>query len=348
MKTIITILAVVAVGQVALAVWAFSGKTSLKDQAATSSLLAFEQSLVDHLVITDGGEPVKLSKKKGQWLTEGDFPIEAGKVDTMLSKLGGLKFGLPVAISESALSRFKVAEKDFERHIQLKKSDDTLAEIYVGSGAGARKSHVRNGSQNAVYTAAIGSYDIPTSLDDWQDKGLLILKPDDVKKLELSGMTLEKVKASGSDDDKAMKWKAAALESGKTLDQQALKDAISPLINMRISKVLGKDSKPEYGLEKAELSLKLFYEAGERFYQFGKIKDTEDYALKVSDRPEFFQISDFTAKNIIEKMAKEKWLKELEVEAETKPKTEDKETPAAEGKDVQVEEKQKTAPEASS
>ena len=341
MKTIITILAVVAVAQVALAVWAFSGKTPLNDQAASSSLLAFEKSEVDQLVITDGDEPVELARKNGKWLTAGDFPIEDGKVDAMLSKLADLKFGLPVATSDSALSRFKVSEKDFERHIQLKKSDDMLAEIYVGSGAGARKSHVRNGSQNAVYTAAIGSYDIPASLDDWQDKGLLILNTDDVKKLEISGITLEKVKASDSDDDKAMKWKAAALESGKTLDQQALKDAISPLVNMRISKVLGKDSKPEYGLEKAELSLKLFYEAGERFYQFGKIKDTEDYALKVSDRPEFFQISDFTAKNIIEKMAKVKWLKEPEVKAETEPKAEEKRVQVEEEKEAPVVENSK-------
>ena len=318
MKTIITILAAVAVVQVALAVWAFSGKTSLNDQAAASSLLAFDKAEVDQLVITDGDEPVELAKKNGKWLTAGDFPIEEGKVDAMLSKLGDLKFGLPVATSESALGRFKVAEKDFERHIQLKKSGDMLAEIYVGSGAGARKSHVRNGSQNAVYTAAIGSYDIPASLDDWQDKGLLILNTDDVKKLEISGMTLEKVKASDSDDDKAMAWKASDLEAGKTLDQQALKDAISPLVNMRISKVLGKESKPEYELEQAKLNLKLVHEAGERSYQLGKIKDTEDYVLKVSDRTEYFQISDFTAKNVIEKMDKEKWLKELEIDSETK------------------------------
>lgn len=326
MKPIITILAVVAVAQVALAVWAFSGKTSLNDPAASSSLLAFEKAQVDQLVITDGNEPVELSKKDGKWLTVGDFPIEAGKVDAMLSKLSDLKFGLPVATSESALSRFKVADKDFERHIQLRKSGDTLAEIYIGSGAGARKSHVRNGAQNAVYTAAIGSYDIPSSLDDWQDKGLLLLNSDDVKKLEIAGMTLQKLKSSDSEDDKSMVWKSATLDAGKTLDQQALKDAISPLVNMRISKVLGKDSKPEYGFEEAELNLKLIHEKGERSYRFGKIKDTEDYVLKVSDRPEYFQVSDFTAKNIIEKMDKAKWLKDLEPKPETK--TEGKEAQA--------------------
>ena len=326
MKTIITILAVVAVAQVALAVWVFSGKTSLNDQAADSSLLAFEKTQVDQLVITDGDEPVELSKKDGKWLTAGDFPIEEGKVDTMLTKLSDLKFGLPVATSETALSRFKVAEKDFERHIQLKKSGDTVAEIYVGSGAGARKSHVRNGSQNAVYTAAIGSYDIPASLDDWQDKGLLLLNTDDVKKLELAGMTLEKVKADDSDDDKAMEWKATNLDAGKTLDQQALNDAVSPLVSMRFNKVLGKDSKPDYGLEKAELELKLTHDKGERAYRFGKIKNTEDYALKVSDRPEYFQVSSFTAKNIIEKLDKAKWLKDVEPEPKKdETKTEGKE-----------------------
>ena len=323
MKTTITILAVVAVAQVALAVWAFSGKTSLNDQAAASRLLPFEQSQVDHLVISAGGEPVTLSKKDGKWLTASGFPTEEGKVDTMLSKLVDLKFGLPVATSESALSRFKVAEKDFERHIQLKKADDTLAEIYIGSGAGARKSHVRNGSQDAVYTAAIGSYDIPASLDNWQDKGLLLLNSDKVKTLELAGMTLEKANATETEGDKPVQWKATTLDAGKTLDHQALSDAISPLVNMRIGKVLGKDSKPEYGLETAELDVKLVHETGERSYQFGKIKDTEHYALKVSDRPEYFQISGSTAKNIIEKMDKGKWLKDLE----PKPETEEKSAP---------------------
>ena len=321
MKTIISILAVVAVAQVALAVWSFSGKTSLNDQAASSRLLSFEQEQVDQLVISDSNGSVELVKKDGQWLTEGDFPTEDGKADGLLNKLGDLKFGLPVATSDSALTRFKVSEKDFERRIQIKKSGDTLAEIYVGSGAGARKSHVRNGSQNAVYTAAIGSYDIAATAEDWQDKGLLQLSSDEVKKLEIGGMTLEKAKTDDSDNATALRWKADALAAGKVLDQQALKEAISPLVNIRINKVLGKESKPEYGLDSAELALKLFYEGGERAYQLAKIKETEDYVLKVSDRPEYFQIGNFAATNIIEKLDQAKWLKDVDTKPEVKTTT---------------------------
>jgi len=311
MKIMISILAIVAVVQVGLAVWAFSGKTSLNDQAASSSLLTFDKAQVDRLVISDSEGSIELSKKEGKWLSSDDFPIEAGKVDTMLDKLSDLKFGLPIATSDDALGRFKVAEKDFERHLQLKKSDDTLAQIYVGSGAGARKSHVRNSDQDAVYTAAIGSYDIPASLDDWQDKGILLINSDTVKKIEVNGLTLDMVESSDV-DDKTKVWTVTDLEAGKVLDQQAVRDALSPLVNMRWNQILGKSAKPEYGLEKAKLALKLSHEKGERSYLFGKLKDSEDYVLKVTDRPEYFQISSFTAKNIVEKMDKTKWLKDVE------------------------------------
>lgn len=327
MKTMISILAVVAVVQVGLAVWAFSGKTQLSGQAASSALLNFDKAQVDQVIIRGDDKTIELSKQDGLWQTAEAFPLDAGKMDSLLDKLASLKYGLPVATSAESLKRFKVADDEFERRVLLKKSGDTVAELFLGTGSGVRKSHLRNADQQAVYVAEIGSYDLPLTDGEWQDKTILQLNPETVTGIRLGDLALslreEKpetpaaaAQEAATTASKPKLWQANSLEEGQQLNQAAINNALSSFGSLRFSKVLGKVAKPEYQLDTPELRVSLMHKGGERTYAVSQIKDSENYALKVSDREEYFELAEFSGKSLIEKVSSRAWIEEPNAKSE--------------------------------
>jgi len=316
MNKTIRVLAVLAVAQLILMTVIWSGESDLINQGENNILLAFNKAEIDHVLIKDGENEVNLTNNAGKWQTGDDFPADQNKVDKLLSTLETLKVGLPVTTSRGALQRFKVDVDDYERYVQLQKDGNTVAELYLGAGAGARQSHVRNGEQDTIYTVAIGSYDAPSKKEDWQDKSILELDNKNVKGIELAGLKLQ-LNNTTDNKDVAIQWEAKSLAEDKLVNQNAINESLPKLLALSIDNVLGKEIKPEYGLETPLLEIKLVFTGGERQYQFGKLKDEDSYVLKVSDRDEYFKIASFIGKPVIEEISSEKWLTE-------KPQTEKK------------------------
>ncbi len=318
MKTGIILLAALAAVQVVLAVVTHSGDTEVASESVNGVLLEFDKTQVNQLSIQGVDATVELSKVEGKWQTADGFPANQSKVTGLLDKLGDLKHGLPVGVSENALDRFKVAIDDYESRVQLKQGDDVLADLYLGSGAGARQSHVRRQADSVVYTTSIGVYDAPTAIGEWQDKTVLQLDEKTVKSAELAELKLERISKS---KDSAPVWQAAKLPEGKLLNQAGVNEGLQPLWNLRFDEVLGKEAKPDYGLDEPALTLKLTHEGGEREYQFGKMTEGDDYVLKVSDRDEYFRMAGYSVKPVVEKNGVGAWLLDevLEEEVEAEP-----------------------------
>ncbi|MEZ5535595.1 MAG: DUF4340 domain-containing protein [Thiolinea sp.] len=332
MKVAIMLLAALAAVQVVLAVITHSGGTQVAGESVHGMLLEFDKAAVDQLVVQSAGSNIELKKSGDRWQTADGFPANAAKVTGLLDKLAELKYGLPVGVSEDALSRFKVADDDFERHLLLKQGDKVLADLYLGSGAGARQSHVRRAAEQTVYTTALGSYDLAEDAGEWQDKTVLQLDEKSVKTVELGELKLEKI---SKDKETAPVWQAAKLADGKLLNQANINEALQPLWNLRFAEVLGKEAQDSYGLAKPALTLKLTYEQGEREYRFGKMDEGDDYVLKVSDREEYFRVAGYSVKPLVEKNTVENWL--LDEAADAQAGTE-AETDSAVTEDVPVEE----------
>jgi len=303
MKKMIYILAALAVLQTVLIVTNWTGNSGLQSHSPGGRLLSFEKKAVDMLLITDGEEEVRLTRKENKWLLKDGFPADGHKVDALLEKLTGLQYGLPVADSSQALGRFKVAEDSFERHLQLQNGGKLLSELYLGTGAGARQSHVRNGEQKKVYSVAFGSYDLPVTPDSWQDKELLQFKKGSVTAMEIGEVKL-RCEAEESKEDICKIWQGEALPPGRTINQKAVYEGVAKLAALRFSQVLGRAEQPEYNLSQSTLTLKLFFADGDRTYSFGKIKDSEEISLKVSDRDEYFKLASHLAKPILEQFEK--------------------------------------------
>jgi hypothetical protein len=321
MNKLIRILAGLAIVQLVFVVFTNMGGHSLAGQAPNQPLLSFDKKQVDTLIIKgEKNAELKLSKKEGKWQTEEGFPANQEKVESLIGKMYEMKHGLPVANSDTAIKRFKVANDQFERYISLQKGDQKLAALYVGSGAGARQTHVRSDEDVTVYTGLLGIYDAPDSIGDWQDKNVLQFNKVDVSSIKLDDRVFQRVETKDK-ESKATQWQSANIPKGKRLDQKAINDGLSSLANLTFNKVLGKESKSEYGMDKPVLKLHLMFKEGEREYLLGQLEDKDDYVLKVSDRPEYFQLGSSVTKSIVD--STKSWLTN-EVKEEPKATENDK------------------------
>jgi len=311
MQRIIRILAIVAVVQIALVAVAYMGGNELQASQSNVTLLSFQPDSVDTVTIYGPDkQAVKLHKHHG-WKTDSGFPADTGKIDQILQRLSSLKHGLAVATSPSAWARFKLAKDDFERHIVLSKGDKVVAELYLGNGAGARQSYARNSHDQAAYSVALGSYDLPLDESQWQDKTLLQITGDQVSGLDIADVAIVKTSSgqnSAGNKDSATKqhkqvWHAVSTPAGKQLDQHAVQQALHLLATLRFEKVLGKQPPDGFDLAHPILTVAVHRQKKLRQYRFAKANSGDKYLLKVSDRPEYFAVSSYTFKEWQKQMA---------------------------------------------
>jgi hypothetical protein len=307
MKYSIRILAVLAVLQTLLIAVLLKGGTELESHVQGKALLTFNTTEVDTIVLKQQEINLQLVKRNNQWQLADGFPADQQKVDELLTKLSSLQYSLPVATSSQALKRFKVAADDYACYLQLKNGTKSLAELYIGTGAGARQSHVRTADQQSVFTAAIGSYEVPANPDNWQDKTILQIQGDLITSLEFNGVQINRKLPEDNKTDQAP-WHAQTdgLPEGISLNQQAADDCAAALASLTIDKVAGKDELPEYGMTVPVLTVELSYTGGERKYTFGHMAKGDDLIVKVSDRDEFFQLPSFAGEQLLDHFDKEK------------------------------------------
>jgi len=304
----IQLLTILAVIQIVLIAVIWLQNDPLQGRSQQTTLLTFNSDEINRIVINDQESSVQLNKADANWQTSDNFPADQAQINALLGKLSTLKSGLPVATTSSALNRFKVSEDNFERLIQLQKDDELIAQLYLGGGAGARRTHARNAEQTSVYSIAMAGYDAPAKLDNWYDKTVLQFSKDEVSAVKLGETELIK-----EEDKEQSTWKLSAAKDNQELNQNSLNEGISELSGLRFNKLLGTEKKPEYNLKSPELTLDLsFKDNSKRRYHLSKKQDSEDYILKASNREEYFQVAAYTANALLEKLTTNLWIEKKE------------------------------------
>jgi len=313
MKKMIHILAIMATAQLLLILFAYMGGGTLHTASASAALIDFNNADVNRLMVADAkGAKIILQKQQQGWQTENGFPADATRIETLLTRLKGLKHGLAVATSASALPRFRVGEKSFERHVTLSKGDHMIAELYLGKGAGARQSYARSGNDHAVYRVTLGSYDLPLTEDAWQDKSLLQISSEAVVSITVQGVKLTKVATDGkASKEKSIQWISEQVPAGKQLDQKAVQQVLNLIASLRFNKAF-KSLPAGFDIAApAALELDVSSQNKHRHYRFIKSDKAETRLLKVSDRKEYFEISSYTFKAWYKQMKPEAWFVDL-------------------------------------
>jgi hypothetical protein len=319
MQRAIRILAIVLIVQVGAALalaWRGAARSAAQPDAP---LVTADLKEIDRLSIDGpaaGDKPpaarVELVKRDGQWLLPGyfDAPADAAKVDDLLKRLAGSKRGLPVATTAAALSRFRVADRDYERRIVAARGDTPLVTVYLGTATGARKSHARSAQDQAVYAVELAAYEVRTAAADWLDQSLL--KRDAASLAEIAVATAGKPALTLRRSERkegertSLSWEAVG---GGRVDEARATALADAIVNLKVDAVLGAEPKPEWRQDQPELRLTLKDAQGKTVvWNISKAKSGESHVLKASDRPWYLEVKSWNARPLLEAAAPDRLL----------------------------------------
>lgn len=178
--------------------------------AEPAPFLSFDAEAVDSLTIGNEEGTVTLTKIDDSWQLPDGIPADESKIDEVVEKLAKARGGWPVATQASSAERFEVTEDSHQRHLTLAAGDETVAELYLGTSPGYRKTHARLVDEDDVYAINFSNYEAAVNAEDWLDKTLMRASAP-ISSLELlDAFTLSK-------DDEGI-WSSAdgtALDQGK-------------------------------------------------------------------------------------------------------------------------------------
>ncbi len=287
-------------------------------QPVAAPLVEVTQNQINRIVLEGPDQTKVVLVKEGEaWLLPEleKFPADSNRVNTLLGKVLGSKPNTPIAVTSGAKTRFKVSDEAFERRITLAQDDTTLATLYLGSSPGPRRSYVRTGGEDAIFALELAAYEMPVQLADWEDKRILQFPKTDIKALEVAGLRLEQSTqptpppGEKQTDDQPqpavspLVWEPMELKANRRVEikPDAVDKLARLLTDLTFDKVLGRDLNQEYGLEKPLLTITLSRKSGDTMtYLLGKSPKKDDFALKVSNRPEYFRLASYQATPLLE------------------------------------------------
>ena len=163
--------------------------------ALPEQLITFDSEAVNEILIEEADANVTLTLDENHWKLNDDNATMASveKVNELLASLNAVQAGLPVASKVSSHAQLAVADDDFQRRIQLKSNSQVVADLYLGTSPGFRKSHARQVGEDAVYAVKLSALDVPASQDDWLDRNVLAFSDVSAIAAEDINIELEKV-----------------------------------------------------------------------------------------------------------------------------------------------------------
>lgn len=194
MRRAVPILTLLLVAQLALVAVLYSGGSG--SQAAPAQPLAeFDPKAVDAVEITMGdGTSLRIERGDQGWRlpsAEG-FPAKSSRVEQLVNRMNGLGGGLPVARTEGARDRFRLAADDFERHITLMADGKKVADVYFGESAGTGRVYARARGRNIIYEAEFPMWQTKAKESGWYDPSTFAVNTANVQQLELADFTLRR------------------------------------------------------------------------------------------------------------------------------------------------------------
>ena len=311
------LLSILLVLQVLVAYFVISGGDELQGHAGIQKLLEFNREQVDGIRIEDNdGNLAELKRESDAWVTAEDFPVNVDRVDRLLERLNGLEHSLAVASSPSSAKRFEVSGDRFQRYLKLLKDGKPVAEFYLGTGAGARRNHVRLADQDKIYAVTIGSYDLPAEIADWQDKDLLQIEVSDIQSIDLEGLTIRRTERSENEDESqdtesdigSTEWFADGLAEDETFKSDEFEAQLRNLATLRFDRAfIG-------SFEEQVIKAKIVVSYGDqgRTYEFAESKEGDNFWLKVTGFEELFEVSQYNGNRIIDNLTGEKLVEKPE------------------------------------
>jgi hypothetical protein len=142
--------------------------------AVPAPFLDFDAASIDAISIANEEGAVSLVRAGDEWQLAEGLPADAEKVDKVLDKLADAAGGWPVGSRGATAERFEVTEDSHQRRVTLKAGEEVVADIYLGTSPGYRKTHARHvDGDDDIYAITFANYEAGVQASDWLDRGLL-------------------------------------------------------------------------------------------------------------------------------------------------------------------------------
>ncbi len=201
MRTWLTILGGLLALQVALALGLWLGDGDDAALAEGAPLAQFSPEGVRAIEIAGSDDAqVRLERGDDGWRIPAadDFPAAQSDVEALLNGLDGFDDRLPVARSEAARERFRVADEQFERRVRLIGSDGPVATILFGQSAGPDRVYARAAGGSMIYEVGFALRRASADATDWYDGDVAGVPMGEVMEVRLPDFRLRRGDASGT------------------------------------------------------------------------------------------------------------------------------------------------------
>lgn len=302
------ILAGILLAQVLLAVFVLWPRSA--PASAGAPLFAdFKASDVTSLKISDRDQHVVELKRVGSdWVLAAadDFPADASKVTPILDKIAAIKTNRLVTRTSDSHKRLQVAADDFLRKVEFTLAGGAVHTLFIGSAPGARATHVRADQQNEVFLASdLSSYEVGAQESSWIKTTYV-----SITQTDMIGLTVANITGTLQfSKDVSGTWTLAGLPAGAALDTGAVSSLVSQAANVTLLEPLGKQNKPEYGLDKPQATVTARVKSGDQPVTTLTLtigaKDTADnsYYVKSSASEYIVKVSEYSVRDFIAKTA---------------------------------------------
>ena len=295
----------VLVVQLALVGFVFWPRSTSANAAGAPLLGQVKADDVATLTITDKQGSTKLAKQGDQWVVPDadNYPADAAKINPLITKLVALKGDRLVTTTTASQSQLQVADDNYVSKVDLQGASGTNYTIYLGSMTGGSSTHVRVGGQSNVYLASdIYTWDVKSDVSSWVDTAYLSMPSENVTAMTVKNANGELVFTK----DAQGKWQLADLAAGEQLNDSAVSSLVSLASSVRLTRPLGKQDKPEYGMAQplATVILKAKKDNADVTYtlQVGA-KDSSDntYVAKLADSEYYVRVNSYGVDDLVTK-----------------------------------------------
>ena len=244
------ILAGLLVAQVIIAAIVFIPRILPSQIEAAPLLGAVQAADVTGLTIQDkSGASVELVQKNGAWVVPNsdDYAANGDKIKALVTKLIGFKTDPLVTRTAASHKRLQVADDDYLRKVELKLADGTSRALLLGAGSGGNTTYVRLGGQDNVYLArGLSSFEAATDIASWINPTYVSVPQD-----RMLSATIENAQGKWQLAKNAQnQWTMQGTADTSKFDPNSAANLLGRLSSLSMLKPLGKEAKPEYGLDK--------------------------------------------------------------------------------------------------
>jgi len=303
-QRILSVVLVLQIALAAVALWPRGAQTGKVEPLLGGTQTA---DVVAMTVSDNAGQSVTLRQVTGNWVLPAadDYPAQGERITAALDKLVALDTRRLVTRTSGSHKRLQVAADDFVRRVELETASGQKQVLYLGSAPSYGATHVRvDGRDDTYLVSNISSWDLGTAATSWVDTSYLSVAQDQVAGMTVvNGQgTLTFVKEAAATEGAEASWTLAGVPQGETLTTETVRLAVDRATAVTMVAPLGKERKPEYGMDTPLATVTLQKADGTPVTLLVGAKDASDgsYVVKASTSPYFVRVSEYNVTALVE------------------------------------------------